>query len=186
MNQSCKDLWPDTMNFFSLLPKLLVLLLLTGCAGSYTYKAYLGAPREALQVATLRGVQYVRRDSINRYMDAVKFSSIDGKPIENSLGYNSAEVAPGFHDVSVYYYWDMGSQKGLASALVSYASARESLNRTLRFNAQAGKVYSVNAKPIFTGDEEDITSLSHVDFWIEDQNGIEIVSKDAGRYQPQS
>jgi hypothetical protein len=46
--------------------------------------------------------------------------------------------------------------------------------------------YSVKAKPFFTGDDEDITSLSHVDFWIEDQNGIVIVSKEAGRYQPQS
>lgn len=174
------------MRLLTLIPKLLLLLLLTGCAGSYTYKAYLGAPRETLEVAMISGFQYTRRDSINRYMDAVKFSGIDGNQIENSLGYNSIEVAPGFHDVSVYYYWDMGSQKGLASALVSYASARDSLNRTLRFNARVGMTYSVKAKPSFTGDSEDITSLSHVDFWIEDQNGIEIVSKEAGRYQPQS
>jgi len=170
----------------TLLPKLLVLALLSGCAGSYTYKAYLGAPRETLQVAKIKGSQYVRRDTINRYVDAVKFYGIDGKSIENSLGYNVVEVAPGFHDVAVYFYWDMGSQKGLASALVSYASSRESLNRTLRFNARVGMTYSVKAKPFFTGDEEDITSLSHVDFWIEDQNGIVIVSKEAGRYQPQS
>lgn len=174
------------MRLLSLIPKLLVLLLLNGCAGSYTYKAYLGDPRDTLQVAKISGFQYTRRDTINRYMDAVKFSGIDGNPIENSLGYNSVDVAPGFHDVSVYYYWDMGSQKGLASALVSYASARESLNRTLRFNARGGMTYSVKAKASFTGDGEDITSLSHVDFWIEDQNGIEIVSKEAGLYKPQS
>lgn len=174
------------MRPLSLLPNLLVLLLLSGCAGSYTYKAYLGAPRETLKVATITGFQYSRRDSINRYMDSVKFSGIDRKPIENSSGYTSVEVAPGFHDVSVYYYWDMGSQKGLASALVSYASERDSLNRTLRFNARGGMTYSVKAKPTFTGDNEDITSLSHVDFWIEDQNGIEIVSKEAGLYKPQS
>jgi len=174
------------MKLLTLISKFFVLLLLTGCAGSDTYKAYSGAPREKLQVATLSGSQYVRRDTINRYIDAVKFSGIDGKPIENSLGYNLVEVAPGFHDVSVYYYWDMGSQRGLASALVSYASDRDSLNRTLRFNAQAGKTYLVKAKPSFTGDDEDITSLSHVDFWIEDQNGVEIVSKKAGRYQPES
>ena len=173
------------MKLLTLIPTSIVLSLLTGCAGSYTYKAYLGAPRESLQVATLSGSQYVRRDTINRYIDAVKFSGIDGKAIENSLGYNLVEVAPGFHDVSIYYYWDMGSQRGLASALVSYASDRDSLNRMLRFNAQAGKTYSVKAKPFFTGDDEDITSLSHVDFWIEDQNGVEIVSKVAGRYQPQ-
>jgi len=38
---------------------------------------------------------------------------------------------------------------------------------------------------VFDGDRHDITTLSHVDFWLEDEDGNEIVSKEAGRYNPQ-
>lgn len=172
------------MRSLKLFTSLLLLSIVTGCGSSYTYKAYLGAPREALRVATVQGDQYVRKDIINRYTDGVKFAAIDGIEIDESLNYNSLEVAPGFHDVEVYFYWDMGSQKGLASALVSYATDKDSMNRTLRFNARAGMTYSVKAKPYFDDGKEDITNLSHVDFWVEDQNGVEIVSREAGSYQP--
>lgn len=172
------------MRPLNLTASLLALSLLAGCGSSYTYKAYLGEPREALRVATVEGYQYVRQDIINRYVDGVKFAAIDGVEIDESLNYNSLEVAPGFHDLDVYFYWDMGSQKGLASALVSYATDKESMNRTLRFNSRAGMTYSVKAKPYFIDEKEDITNLSHVDFWVEDQNGVEIVSREAGSYQP--
>jgi hypothetical protein len=42
------------------------------------------------------------------------------------------------------------------------------------------------AEPHFSGDRQDITSLSHVDFWIEDQNGNQIVSRRDGSYFPPS
>lgn len=173
------------MRIHRLLSGILLLGLLSNCSSSYTYRAYLGDPRDSLQVSTLRGAQYIRKDMINRYVDAVKFSAIDGTVIENSLGYNSIEIVPGFHDVSVYFYWDMGSQRGLAPALVSYASTREALSRTLRFNSQVGKTYTIRAEPHFDGKDEDITTLTHVDFWVEDQNGTEIVSREAGRFQPE-
>lgn len=162
---------------------LLVLVLLSGCLSSYTYRAYLGAPRDALKVASVRGFQYARNDIINRYVDGVRFASIDEVAIADSVSYTALELAPGFHDLAVYFYWDMGSQKGLAAALVSYATEKDSMSRVLRFNAQAGKSYSVKATPHFAGSNENIASLSHVDFWVEDQNGVEIVSKEAGRYK---
>lgn len=166
---------------------LIVLLgcLFSSCSSSLTYKAYLGEPRAALRVALIRGSQFVRQDSINRYVDAVKFSAIDDTKIDESISFRSLEVEPGFHDIEVYFYWDMGSQRGLAPALVSYATARENLSRSLRFNARAGMEYTVKAQPYFSdGKKQDITTLSHVDFWVEDQNGIEIVSKEAGRFNP--
>lgn len=58
----------------------------------------------------------------------------------------------------------MGSARGLAPALVSYAAARESLSRILRFEAEAGEVYRVMAERKFSSDRQDITTLSHVNF----------------------
>lgn len=171
------------MIFKNLVFLALVTTFLSGCVETSTYRAYLGAPREALRVATLTGAQFDRRDAINRYTDAVKFSGVDGTRIEDSIGYRSLELAPGFHDVRVYFYWDMGSLRGLAPALVSYAASGNELSRTLRFNARAGMSYSVKAQPHFNDQKEDITTLSHVDFWVEDQNGVEIVSKESGRYR---
>jgi hypothetical protein len=158
---------------------------ISSCSSSLTYRAYLGEPKAALRVSLIRGSQYTRQDSINRYVDAVKFASIDGVEIDDSRSFKSLEVEPGFHDLEVYFYWDMGSQRGLAPALVSYAMSKENLSRKLRFNARAGMEYVVKAQPYFEQSlKEDITTLSHVDFWVEDMNGIEIVSKAAGRYDP--
>jgi hypothetical protein len=158
---------------------------LSSCSSSLTYRAYLGEPKPALRVALIRGSQYARQDSINRYIDAVKFASIDETEIDDSRSFKALEVEPGFHDIGVYFYWDMGSQRGLGPALVSYAMSKENLSRKLRFNARAGMEYVVKAQPYFDKSlKEDITTLSHVDFWIEDMNGIEIVSKAAGRYTP--
>ncbi len=166
---------------------LLALLscLMVSCESALTYKAYLGEPKPALRVSQIKGSQYVRKDLINRYVDAVRFSRVDDTGIEDSNSFRSVEVEPGFHDIEVYFYWDMGSQRGLAPALVSYASSQENLSRTLRFNARAGMEYVVKAQPYFTeSSKQDITTLSHVDFWVEDQNGVEIVSKQAGQYNP--
>ncbi len=164
---------------------LISALFVSGCASSLTYKAYLGEPKAPLRVAHIRGSQFVRNDSINRYVDAVKFAAVDDTKIDDSISFRALEVDPGFHDINVYFYWDMGSQRGLAPALVSYAMSQENLSRTLRFNARAGMEYIVKAQPYFTeSKKQDITTLSHVDFWVEDQNGIEIVSKEAGRFNP--
>jgi len=166
----------------------LILLLgsiFSGCSSSLTYKAYLGEPKAPLRVSRIQGSQYIRQDSINRYVDAVKFASIDDSKIDDSRSFRTIEVEPGFHDIEVYFYWDMGSQKGLGPALVNYATSQENLSRKLRFNARAGMEYVVKAKPFFDESlKEDITTLSYVDFWVEDANGIEIVSKEAGQYNP--
>lgn len=137
-----------------------------------------------MQVVTLEGAQFLRQDWLNRYVDAVRFSQVDDLSIDNSIAYNRLEIAPGYHDITVYFYWDMGSARGLAPALVSYAASRETLSRTLRFNARAGETYRVMAEPFFSSDRQDITTLTHVNFWVEDEAGNEIVSQNEGRYIP--
>lgn len=158
--------------------------MLTGCLSGTTYQVYEGEPRSSLQVATLEGSQFLRQDWLNRHVDAVRFSQVDGVTIDNSVAYNRLEIEPGFHNIMVYFYWDMGSARGLAPALVSYAATRESLSRTLRFNALAGEIYRVMAAPYFNADRQDITTLTHVDFWVEDEDGNEIVTREQGRYVP--
>jgi len=37
--------------------------------------------------------------------------------------------------------------------------------------------------PVFDESRDNITSLSYVDFWVENDEGAEIFSKEAGRYQ---
>ena len=173
------------MNFKPWLLIALLGCLLSSCSSSLTYKAYQGEPKAPLRVSHIRGSQFIRQDSINRYVDAVKFARIDETEIDDGSSFRSVEVEPGFHDIEVYFYWDMGSQRGLAPALVSYASSQDNLSRTLRFNARAGMEYTVKAQPYFSeSKKQDITTLSHVDFWVEDMNGVEIVSKEAGRYNP--
>lgn len=162
-----------------------LLAILAACNGfSTAYKAYGGERLQPLQISTVEGAQFLRQDLINRYVDAVRFATVDGTSIENSNAYTAIEIAPGFHDLRVYFYWDLGSQRGLAPALVSYASTRDSLSRTLRFNARAGENYTVRAQPVFSEERQDITTLLYVDFWIEDQQGNEIVSREEGRYSP--
>ncbi|NKB32200.1 MAG: hypothetical protein GKR91_03800 [Pseudomonadales bacterium] len=165
--------------FLVLLP-----LILSSCAGYSTFQAYQGDTRSDMQVATLSGAQYLRQDWINRYIDSVRFTSVDEIQVDNSREYNTVAIAPGFHDITVYFYWDLGSTRGLAPALVSYAASRETLSRTLRFNARAGETYTVHAQRVFDEAEEqrDITTIDHVDFWVEDESGYEIVSREDGRY----
>ena len=167
-----------------LLILLPLLLSLTACLGSSTFRAYEGEVLSSMQVAVIRGAQFLRQDWLNRYIDSVRFSRVDESPVGANIEYSSVEVTPGFHDITVYFYWDLGSQRGLAPALVSYAAERDTLSRTLRFNARAGESYLVQAQPVFYPGRREITNLSHVDFWVEDEAGNEIVSREEGRYIP--
>lgn len=159
-----------------------LILGLAACSSSGTFRAYSGESRSELQVAQIRGESYLRQDWLNRYVDSVRFARVDDFPIEESIVYNRVEVTPGFHDVRVYFYWDLGTQRGLAQALVQYASTQESLSRSLRFNALAGQVYTVRAEPVFEEGRRDITNISHVNFWVEDSRGNVVVSKEAGSF----
>ncbi|MDP6415927.1 MAG: hypothetical protein QGG54_13020 [Gammaproteobacteria bacterium] len=161
------------------------MVAMAGCAGiALPYKAYLGEIKENLQLSTLAGSSYQRIDLINRYVDTVRFMSVDEISIQNSQQYDSIQIEPGFHEVRVYFSWDLGVQRGLAPAMVDYARTRDHVSRTLRFNARAGESYSVNAQPFFDSPSRNITTLSHVDFWVVDANGTEIVTQEQGRYIP--
>lgn len=155
---------------------------LVSCIGSGTFKAYPGGERSQLQVAQILGESYLRQDWLNRYVDSVRFSRVDNMLIEESTAYNRVEVAPGFHDIRVYFYWDLGTQRGLAQALVQYASTQETLSRSLRFNALAGERYTVRAEPVFNEGRRDITNIDHVNFWVEDSRGNEVVSRQSGSF----
>lgn len=166
-----------------------ILLSLLASLGACTiippaFKAYLGDVRQDMQLSTLEGTRYLRIDTINRYVDAVRFLSVDGIQIENSGNYRAIQITPGFHDVTVYFDWDLGSARGLAPALVNYAAQSDTMSRTLRFNARAGESYKVRAEPAFKEQFEDITTLSHVDFWIEDEQDNQIVTRAQGSYVP--
>lgn len=87
-------------------------------------QAYSGDRLPADAVAILEGSQYPRQDWLNRYIDAVRFAQVDGEAVFNSVGHERIEIKPGAHEIAVYFYWDMGSARGLAPALVSYAAAR--------------------------------------------------------------
>ena len=162
-----------------------LLLTLVACAAGAPYKAYFGDPRQDMQLATVQGGIFIRQEMLNRYLDTIRFIEVDGIPVTNSDQHRSIQITPGFHDIKVYFSWDLGSQRGLAPAMVDYSKNREHISRTLRFNARAGESYSVMATPMFDDSRHNITSLSYVDFWVENDEGIGIVSKEAGRYQPQ-
>ncbi len=168
--------------------KLLFSILLLGlaaCAAPAPYKAYFGDPRQDMQLATVQGANFVRTDLLNRYIDTIRFIEVDEIPITNSDQHRSIQIAPGFHDIKVYFSWDLGSLRGLAPAMVDYSKTRENISRTLHFNARPGETYLVMANPVFNDRRHDITTLSHVDFWVEDEDGYEIVSKEDGRYKPE-
>lgn len=164
---------------------LIGVLLLNQCATiEVPYKAYAGEPRPASELALVSGDFYYRKDWLNSYVDAVRFMKVDGQEIENSRAWEQILLTPGERELEVYYSWDMGARIGLAPALVSYASTRESISRTLHLRTEAGKTYSVKAEPVFNGDPSDIGSLSHVDFWVEDGDGRVVLSREEGRFRP--
>ncbi len=162
-----------------------LLLFLAGCAAPTPYKAYFGAPRDEMQLSTVRGRSFLRTELLNRYIDTIRFIEVDNIPITNSDQYRAIQITPGFHDIRVYFHWDMGSVRGLAPAMVDYSRTRENISRMLRFNARSGETYTVMAKPYFNSTRHDITTLTHVDFWLLDEDGNEIVSKEEGRYIPE-
>jgi hypothetical protein len=178
-------------NMYNLMNTVRILLLVcgsvtvAGCVDiALPYKAYLGEARQDLQLSTLAGSSYQRVDLINRYVDNVRFMSVDDIAIQNSQQYHSIQITPGYHEVRVYFSWDLGSRRGLAPAMVDYARTRDHISRTLSFNARAGESYAVNAQPFFSSPSRNITTLSHVDFWVVDANGTEIVTPEQGRYSP--
>ncbi len=150
------------------------------------YNSYRGEVRPATELALVKGDNFYRQDWLNSYADAVRFLSVDGREVENSRAHKEIFLIPGQRELEVYYSWDMGARIGLAPALVSYAAHRDSISRTLRLNAEAGRTYSVKAEPVFNGDPSDITALAYVDFWVEDDRGRVVLSKEEGRYRPAS
>lgn len=166
---------------------VLILPLLAACVAPQSpYKAYVGEERSSAQLALLKGAFYSRRDWLNRYVDTIRFLSVDGQQIENSGRFDEILVTPGAHEITVYFSWDTGSQRGLAPALVDYASTKGTLSRTFTVNVNAGQLYHVRGNPIFVEDKSrDITGLTHVDFWVEDEYGNMVVSKEQGRYIPE-
>lgn len=175
---------PKTTDLYKLLGLSALALLLGGCAtgGATFYKAYLGDPRQDLQLAMVEGASFRRTEYINSYLDTVRFMTVDEIPVSNSNQYEAIQITPGYHELRVYFSWDMGNQRGLAPAMVDYARTRDHISRTLRFNARAGERYIVRAEPTFSAPKHNITTLSHVDFWVVDQAGNEIVSREDGRY----
>jgi len=163
---------------------LLCSFLLSACAIIDTpYRAYDGAELPLSQLALVKGDFYYRKDWLNSYVDAVRFQRVDDHPIENSRAWDEVVMQPGLRELEVYYSWDMGARIGLAPALASYASSRETVSRTLQFRVEPGKVYSVKAEPVFSGNPGDIASLDYVDFWVEDSEGLVVLSREEGRFQ---
>lgn len=168
--------------------RMLLLALLSmmqlSCATKTIFQVYEGAVRSELRVAFLSGAQYFRQDLINRYVDSVRFSRVDEVQVNKFREYDAVAVSPGFHDVTVYFSWDLGRKRELAPALVNYAASHKTFSGTLRFNALAGKNCTIDAHPVFDDNEdrEDITTMNHVDFWVQDEEGNQIVAREQGRY----
>lgn len=163
---------------------LLLAVILNACSVIDTpYRAYDGGEKPRSQLALVQGDFYYRKDWLNSYVDAVRVQRVDDHYIANSRAWDQVLMQPGMRELEVYYSWDMGARMGLAPALASYASSRESVSRTLQFWADPGKTYSVKAEPVFTGNQGDISSLDHVDFWVEDAEGRVVLSREEGRFQ---
>ena len=159
-------------------------LVLSSCVAIETpYRAYEGAELPLSELALMRGDYYYRKEWLNSYVDAVRFQRVDQLVIENSRAWDEVLVSPGERELEVYYYWDVGARMGLAPAIANYARTRDTISRTLTFNAEPGKVYLVKAAPKFSGSPGDITSLDYVDFWIEDNEGRIVLSRAEGRFQ---
>ena len=160
----------------------LVAATLVSCTSmSSTFTATVGELGGSVQSAMIRGGEMVRTDLMSRYVDMVRFLRVDDHRLASTDKIGAVEVPAGQHEIEVYYSWDHGSQRGLAPALVDYALAQAEVRRVLRFDAQPGETYTVQAEPKFRGERRDITTLSHVEFWIEDQAGTVVASADSRR-----
>ena len=82
----------------------------------------------------------------------MRFAQVDRKVTVNSVEHGPIEIKSGSDEVAVYFGWEMRSARGLAPALFSYAAAKESISRTLRFEALAGEVCQVVDGPQFSSD----------------------------------
>jgi hypothetical protein len=163
----------------------LLLTVLCACAANTPpYKAYAGVDRPSTELALVRGDFHFRKDWLNSYIDVVRVQRVDDLLIENSRARAEVQLLPGMRELEVYYAWDMGARVGLATALVNYASSRESVSRILRFHAEPGKEYAIKAEPIFSGGPGGLASLLEIDFWIEDGDGLVVLSREQGRFQP--
>lgn len=161
-----------------------LLLLLTSCSViDIPYPAFDGGDRSRDELALVRGEYYYRKGWLNSYVDAVRVQRVDQHVIENSRAWDEVLMQPGMREIEVYYSWDMGARIGLAPAIANYASSSEALSRTLRFNAEAGKEYAIKAAPVFSASPGDLTTLSYVDFWIEDSRGRVVLTREEGRFQ---
>ncbi|MDX1492311.1 MAG: hypothetical protein R3332_13600 [Pseudohongiellaceae bacterium] len=140
------------------------------------FKAYGGEPRPAQELALVSGDVYYRKDWLSSYADTVRFIRVDGHSINNSRAYDEVYIAPGERELEVYYSWDMGARMGLAPALASYSSSQTLISEVLKLEAKAGAHYTVRMRPVFSGQAKDISSLNHVEFWIENEAG-EVVSE---------
>ena len=134
-----------------------------------------------MQSAVIRGGEQVRTDLMNRYVDMVRFLRVDEHRLASTDKVGAVEVPAGQHEIEVYYSWDHGSQRGLAPALVDHALAQVEVRRVLRFEAMPGETYTVQAEPRFQGERQNITTLSHVEFWVEDEAGAVVVSANTRR-----
>ena len=160
----------------------LVAATLVSCTSmSSTFTATVGELGGSVQSAMIRGGEMVRTDLMSRYVDMVRFLRVDDHRLASTDKIGAVEVPAGQHEIEVYYSWDHGSQRGLAPALVDYALAQAEVRRVLRFDAQPGETYTVQAEPKFQGERRDITTLSHVEFWVEDQAGTVVASADSRR-----
>lgn len=160
----------------------LVTATLVSCTSmSSTFTATVGELGGSVQSAMIRGGEMVRTDLMSRYVDMVRFLRVDDHRLASTDKIGAVEVPAGQHEIEVYYSWDHGSQRGLAPALVDYALAQAEVRRVLRFDAQPGETYTVQAEPKFQGERRDITTLSHVEFWVEDQAGTVVASADSRR-----
>lgn len=160
----------------------LVAATLVSCTSmSSTFTATVGELGGSVQSAMIRGGEMVRTDLMSRYVDMVRFLRVDDHRLASTDKIGAVEVPAGQHEIEVYYSWDHGSQRGLAPALVDYALAQAEVRRVLRFDAQPGETYTVQAEPKFQSERRDITTLSHVEFWVEDQAGTVVASADSRR-----
>ena len=100
-----------------------------------------------MPLVTFQWVSFIRVEMLNRYHDTSRFIEVDGIPVTNSDQNRSIQITAGFHDIKVYFSWGLGSQRGLASAMVEYSKNRGNISKTLRLNARSGELYLVMADP---------------------------------------
>lgn len=178
---ACRAGFASCLTISRVLLALVAATLVSCTSMSSTFTATVGELGGSVQSAMIRGGEMVRTDLMSRYVDMVRFLRVDDHRLASTDKIGAVEVPAGQHEIEVYYSWDHGSQRGLAPALVDYALAQAEVRRVLRFDAQPGETYTVQAEPKFQGERRDITTLSHVEFWIEDQAGTVVASADSRR-----